>query len=355
MNEHAPFRVALIGYGFAAKTFHAPLISAERRLKLTHVASRDARKVHADFPGVKVGSDPLQVATGEDLDLVVIASPNDSHAPLARAALKAGKHVVVDKPFTLDLAEARELVALAKVQNRLLSVFHNRRWDSDFLSVRQIIETGEIGSVAHFESRIDRFRPEVRRRWREGDGPGSGIWFDLGPHLIDQALQLFGLPERVLASFARQRPGALAADWAHVVLEFGPRRVILHASMLVAGGSPRFVVHGDKGSLVKQAADQQEAQLLAGMTPGAPGWGEDADPVLLYDGSGTTCSQLAVAGDQRRFYAGIAAALNGGAPNPVTPLQALAVMSVLEAAIRSAETGAGVVPDLSEQEREAWT
>jgi predicted dehydrogenase len=346
-----PIRVGLVGYGFSGKTFHAPLIGAVSGLSLISVCSRDSAKVLADLPHVEVIADPLALATSSAVDLVVIASPNDSHVPLARAALRAQKHVIVDKPFTLTLADARELGALAETQQRLLSVFHNRRWDSDFLSIRQAITEGVIGTVAHFESHFDRFRPEVRRRWREGSGPGSGIWFDLGPHLVDQAIQLFGTPARVSANLALQRQGALSDDWAHVVLEYGPRRVILHAGMLVAGGVPRFLVHGNEGSLMKRKSDPQEAQLLAGMKPRAEGWGVDPDAVILYDGNGGERLIPALAGDQSQYYAGIHAALRTSAPNPVTPLQAIAVVAVIEAAVLSAQTGKAIAPDLSDDER----
>ncbi|MGH8080269.1 MAG: Gfo/Idh/MocA family oxidoreductase, partial [Lysobacter sp.] len=219
MND-APVRVALVGYGFAGKTFHAPLIAATAGLSLALVGSSDPAKVHADHPHASVIDDPFAAVTHADADLVVIATPNHSHAPLARAALAAGKHVVVDKPFTLDLSEARELAALATRHQRVLSVFQNRRWDSDYLGVKQAIDEGRIGEVVHFESHIDRFRPQVRERWREQTGPGTGVWWDLGPHLADQALQLFGLPERVLASQAVLREGAVVADWAHTVFEY---------------------------------------------------------------------------------------------------------------------------------------
>jgi predicted dehydrogenase len=204
----------------------------------------------------------------------------------------------------------------------------------------------------HLRSHIDRFRPAVRDRWREGGGPGSGVWFDLGPHLVDQALLLFGLPDRVSASFARQRAGALADDWAHVVLEHGDRRSVLQASMLVAGGSPRFVVHGDGGSIVKQFTDRQEAQLLAGAKPGDDGWGMDDDPLRLFDAQGVATDCPAACGDQRRYYAGIAAALREEGGNPVPPVQALAVMAVVEAAIIAAATGRAAVPDLTTAERD---
>lgn len=350
MSASAPLRVALIGYGFAGKTFHAPLIAATPGLSLSLVGSRDPAKVHADHPRIKVIDDPLAAVTDPRADLVVIATPNDSHAPLARAALAAGKHVVVDKPFTLDLAEARELSELAQRHRRLLSVFHNRRWDSDYLGVKQAIADGVLGEVAHFESHIDRFRPQVRERWREQAGPGSGVWWDLGPHLVDQALQLFGLPERVVASLAIQRRDGQSSDWAHVLLEYGARRVVLHASMLAAGGSARFVVHGERGSLVKPRADQQEAQLLAGVVPGSPGWGADGDDLIFHDGEGSR-RLTTPSGDQRRYYMGVRDAVLGHGDNPVPPAQAIAVMAVLEAAQRSADEGRAVGLSLDARER----
>ncbi|MBR0345957.1 MAG: oxidoreductase [Rudaea sp.] len=353
-TSSTPLRVGLIGYGYADKTFHAPLIAATPGLALAAVASSDAAKVHADQPTVDV-TDAQALITRSDIDLVVIASPNDTHAPLARAALAAGKHVVVDKPFALDLVEARELIALARERERLLSVFHYRRWDSDFLGVKQAIADGLVGRVVHFESHIDRFRPEVRRRWREGAGPGAGLWFDLGPHLIDQALQLFGLPERVQANLAEQRSGALSDDWAHVVLDYARGlRVILHAGMLVTGGSARYVVHGERGSLVKREADRQEAQLKAGIVPGAEGWGADPDAILYYDGNAAAREVPTPPGDQRQYYIGIERALRGLGPNPVPAHEALDVMIVLEVAQRAAREGRTLAVNTEDTTAHAW-
>lgn len=345
IQREAPTRVSLIGYGFAGRTFHAPLIRAVPGLSLDFVASRDAGKVHADLPDVEVIDDPVRAATDPRADLIVIASPNDSHASLARAALSVDRNVVVDKPFTLSLSEARELGLLAQKRNRLLSVFQNRRWDTDYLAIKQAIDDGSIGEVVHFESRIDRFRPQPRQRWREQAGPGSGVLWDLAPHLIDQALQLLGLPDTVQGCVAAQREGAQADDWAHIVLAFGRRRAILHAGMLAAGGSHRFVVHGTRGSAVKQQADPQEAQLIAGLHPGDAQWGVDDDDLLLYDGSDTVRVVVAPQGDQSRYYVAIRDALLGRGENPVPPAQAIAVMAVLEAAIASARDGRTLAPD----------
>jgi predicted dehydrogenase len=349
-----PLRVGLIGYGFASKVFHAPLIQATPGLDLVAVSSRDAAKVHADLSDVAVMPDAAQLMARSDIDLIVVATPNDSHAPLTIAALHQGKHVVCDKPFTLTVAQAREVIAVADARQRQLTVFHNRRWDSDFLGVKQAINSGRLGRITHFESHIDRFRPAVRERWREQATPGAGLWFDLGPHLVDQALQLFGLPDAVTASLATQRTGAVVDDWAHVVMAYGPMRVVLQCSALVAGGAQRFTVHGEHGSVTKPLADRQEAQLLAGIRPGDPTWGHDPDPLLLHDGSGQATPLPAPAGDQREIYMQVAAAMRGEAPNPVPPLQALAVMAVIEAAADSAREGRTVQLDLTEAERAAW-
>ena len=345
------FQVGLVGFGYAGATFHAPLIAATTGLRLAAVSSRDHDKVRASVADVVVFDDPLSLIAAEGLDLIVIASPNASHAPLARAAMEAGKAVVVDKPFTLDLVQARELVGVAETTGRLLSVFHNRRWDSDFQAVRQAIQAGEVGRVTHFESHFDRFRPEVRDRWRERAGPGNGVWFDLGPHLVDQALLLFGLPDRIQANLARQREGAETDDWAHVVLDYGNARVVLHASMVVAGGTPRFIVHGDKGSLVKFGSDRQEAQLLAGLRPGDTGWGEDPDPLVVHGPDGTVRQIATPAGDQTSYYRAIVAALAGEGSSPVEPIEALAVMAVVDAVVTSSRTGAAVDIPMTSQER----
>jgi predicted dehydrogenase len=329
---HTDIGVALIGYGFVGKTFHVPLIEATPGLRLAVVASRQKEIVLSELPAVEV-TDPQAALTHQNVDMVVIASPNDSHFSLARAALQAGKHVVVDKPFTTTVAEARELASWSRAQGRLLSVFHNRRWDSDFLTVRKIIEQGLLGEVVHFESHMDRFRPQVRDRWRERPGPGGGLWFDLGPHLIDQALQLFGMPRKITATLANQRAGAQTDDWVHVLLDYGSRKVILHGSLLAASGSPRFTIHGLSGSLMKRLPDPQESQLRSGMRPNDPQWGMDPDCASFFDGQGGPPREIgSERGDYREYYRAIVMALNSGAPNPVTPEDAINVMTVLEAA-----------------------
>lgn len=342
MMTAPPLRVGLIGYGYAGRTFHAPLIAGVPGLRLAAVSSRDPQRVRADFAQVEVLADPLALLQRDDLDLVVIASPNDSHYPLARAALAAGRHVVVDKPFTLTLAEARELGALAHARQRLLSVFHNRRWDGDFLTLRALVEAGTLGRPVHLESAFDRFRPAVRARWRESAQPGGGLWFDLGPHLLDQTLQLFGWPEAITLDAGILRDGGQSDDWFQARLHYPQCRVVLRASMLAAHAAPRFVLHATGGSWVKRGLDPQEEALKAGGRPAwppAPGWGEDTNPSEIVRQAGEALQREPWPlrpGCQGAFYAAVRDAIRGEAANPVRPDEAIAVMALLELGLRSA-------------------
>ena len=345
-------RAALIGYGEAGRTFHAPLIRATDGITLTAVVSSDPAKVRADLDDVLVFANPSTLISSGVADLIVVATPNATHAALAKAAIYHGLPVVVDKPLTPTMGETRELIECADRHGVMLSVFHNRRWDSDFLGIRSVVEGGKLGHVVHFESRMERFRPIVRDRWREKDAPGAGIWFDLGPHLIDQVLLLFGLPNRVLAAFATQRSGAIVEDWAHVVLEYDNRRAILHCSLL-GRGSPRFAVYGTAGTAIKQRADPQGRQLLDRVDPRSSDWGFDPDPVVLTDADGVR-DELNFSGDQRTFYAQAVAHLVEQGPNPAPGIQALAVGAILEAAAKSAKQGCWSKPDLSDVERTAF-
>lgn len=267
--------------------------------------------------------------------LVVIATPNGLHAPQAEVALKAGKAVVVDKPFAVTLAEARGLAAVAKAEDRLLSVFHNRRWDADFLTLKGEIEAGSLGEIITLESRFDRYRPEVRDRWRERDQAGGGLWHDLGPHLIDQALVLFGRPLAVTCDLAVLREGGQAVDYAHCTLRYAERRVILHADMVSPAHEARFRVQGRGAAWLKFGLDVQEDQLKAGTMVGADGWGVDPKPGVRIDGDGRETPTRGLPGDYPAYYVAIARALRGEGPNPVPAVEALQVMEVLEAAIES--------------------
>jgi predicted dehydrogenase len=331
--------VALLGYGFAGKILHAPLIRSVPGLLLATVVSSRPADVKRDLPDVNVTGSADEVFADPNVDLVAIATPNITHFDLARRALLAGKHVVVDKPFTTTAADAEELMRLAHDRGRLLSVFHNRRWDADFLTLRRVIASEELGRIVHLESHYDRYRPEVVSRWREHPGPGSGIWFDLGAHLADQALQLFGVPEAVFADMAMQRDHAAAVDYFHVLLRYSRTRVVLHGSNLVAEPARRFEVHGVKGSYVKAGIDTQEAALKRGERPGGEDWGadpEDGTLTIWKDGMPEARKCFTLPGDYPAYYEAIRAAVCEGDANPVTPEQSVAVMRVLELACQSA-------------------
>jgi predicted dehydrogenase len=345
--------VGIIGFGFVSKTFHVPLISATEGYRISAVASSRAAEVKAALPEVDVVEDPKDLATHDDIDLLVVASPNQTHAPLAEFALRAGRNVVVEKPFTISTAEARHLTNVANETGKLLSVFHNRRWDTDFLTVRDALRSHVTGRVASFESRINRYRPQVRDRWRENPGPGAGLLYDLAPHLIDQTILLFGIPDSVQATVAMQRVGAKTDDFFHLTLRYGEMIATLQASSLVSGGTARFSVHGEKASLIKQKMDIQEDQLRAGMTPGSSQWGIDPDDALLYEGDESRQIKSS-RGDQRGFYFAVRDALSGNGRNPVPGLQGSTIIAFIEAAIRSSAEGRRIVPDLTDDERNAW-
>jgi predicted dehydrogenase len=350
-----PIRVGVIGFGFVSKTFHVPLLKATDGYQITVVSSSRPAEVSAVLPDADVVSRPEQLTAHPEVDLVVIATPNETHAPFAEMAMRAGRNVVVDKPFTITVEEARHLSAVAAETGVVLSVFQNRRWDSDFRTVQDAIGSDLLGRIVRFESRIDRFRPDVRDRWRETPGPGAGLLYDLGPHLIDQTLLLFGIPDSVQATLALQRRGSRTDDFFQLVLRYGEMIATLEAGSLVSGGTPRFAVHGERASIVKQKPDIQEDQLRAGMSPGHDDWGLDPDDAVLHDGAtGASRTVKSARGDQRGYYVALREAIHRRAPNPVTPQHGAAVMAVVEAALRSELDGRRIVPEFMDDERAAW-
>jgi len=342
--------VALIGYGYAGRTFHAPLIGAVAGLELLLVASSRADQIRAELPGVAVAASAEEACVSPSVDLVVVATPNDSHVRLASMALEAGKHVVLEKPFAPTLRGARDLASLASRTGRILAAFQNRRWDGDFSAVVDLLRRGALGELLHFESHFDRYRPVVRDRWRERAGVGAGLWYDLGPHLVDQTLQLFGLPDRVTASLAAQRAGAQSDDWAHVVLEYRRMRAILHTSVLVPGTTTRFILHGTTASWIKRGLDRQERELIAALPPGNAAADAEEHAVSIDGASGTETPTPIPRGDYRRFYSQLRDAILGSGPNPVPPAQAVAVTAVVETAIQSSAERRSLTVPLTDEE-----
>src|SRR6201991_5049851 len=237
-------KIGLMGYGYAGATFHAPVIEHCGHAQLAAIATGQPDKARADYPQAAIVPDLDALLALADIECVVIATPNDTHFALAKRVLEAGKHVVVDKPVTLTAAEARTLADLAASRKRVFAPFHNRRWDGDFMTIRALLESGELGRVTVFESHFDRFRPAIRQRWREDATPGRGLLFDLGPHLIDQALALFGSPATVSATVATRRDNGGAPDFVHLLLGYDGLDVVLHASALTTLAPARFAIHG---------------------------------------------------------------------------------------------------------------
>lgn len=333
--------VGLIGFGLAGRAFHAPLIAATPALRLAAVVTSRAQEVAALYPEARAVASVDALLADPAIDLVVVATPNDTHSPLARAALEAGKHVVVDKPFALSVEDARELAALAVTHARILTIFHNRRWDTDFRTVEQLLRDGTLGEVQLAELRWDRFRPAIKQGWRETPHAGAGLLADLGPHLIDQAIRLFGVPEAVSADIVIQREAAQVDDYFELTLHYGSRRVILGAASLVAAPRPRFALHGTLGSFVKYGIDPQEPVLRAGGSPSDPGYGVEPESAwgTLVDGEAGERRLPSAAGIWPRFYEQAATAIIEGSAPPVEPEDAIAGLELLELARQSARDG----------------
>lgn len=347
-GDGAPLRVGLIGYGLAGSAFHAPLIAATPGMALSAVVTANperAAQARAAHPDVEVvGSASELWARADRLDLAVIASPNRTHVPLAMEALAAGLPVVVDKPLAATSSDARRVVDEARRRGLLLSVFQNRRWDGDFLTLRRLIAEGELGGVHRFESRFERWRPAPKPGWRERGDPAEagGVLFDLGSHLIDQALVLFGPATRVYAEIARRRPDVEVDDDAFVAVTHASGVTShLWTSLVAAEDSGRFRVLGSRAAYVKSGLDGQEAELRAGGRAGGPGWGEEPRERWGRLGAGESWRTIPTEpGAWPAYYAGIAAALRDGTPPPVDPADAIAVLEIIEAARRSAAEGA---------------
>ena len=329
-----PLRVALLGYGLAGSVFHAPFIAAAEDLELAAVTTRDPerrRNAEESYPGVLVldGPDDVFERAG-DFDLVVVATPNRFHVPNTLGAFEAGLPVVVDKPVTPTAYEARRLIEAARESGLMLTVFQNRRWDGDFLTARKLVGEGALGRVHRFESRIDRWRPQLTGAWREHADEAGGLLLDLGTHLVDQALQLFGPAELVHAEIDTRRAGAEVEDDVFLALEHvSGERSHLWMSLVAAQPGPRFRVLGDRGAFVKHGEDPQEAALRAGRTPGDPGWGEEPPEAWGLLGERRVPTEP---GNYVAYYDGVARALRDGGPPPVDPADAVRVLELLEAA-----------------------
>jgi scyllo-inositol 2-dehydrogenase (NADP+) len=273
-----PIRVGVVGYGMAAKVMHLPFITTMKEYRLVSVLERHRSDSLEKYPYVKVIREIDEMVSDPELDLIVITTPNDTHFSYTQKALAAGKHVALEKPFTNTSEEARLLIDLSKKYNRVLSVFHNRRYVADFLTMKKILNEKLLGDIVEYEGHFDRYRPELRpNSWREDNKPGSGILYDLGSHLIDQALYLFGIPKTITADIRLQRPQSRIDDYFDLALDYGFIKAILKSSMLVREPGPRYMIHGTIGSFIKYGEDPQEALLKEGALPNTPHWGEEPE------------------------------------------------------------------------------
>jgi len=330
--------VGLVGFGFAGKVFHAPVIRAVEGLLLTTIVQRHGPP-DPRYPDVEFVHSVDDMLTRK-IDLVVVATPNTSHHVVAKQCLLAGRHVVVDKPFAPTLADAQDLVQIAKQQRRIVTVYQDRRYTGDFVTVQHVVAEGGLGRVVLFESHFDRFRPEQKpNAWREEPLPGSGVWFDIGPHLFDQALLLFGTPEAIGADIRIERDGGRVDDAFDVTLYYRHTRAVLRASMLRPTVGPTWIVNGTKGSFVKYGMDPQEAALKEGRTPDEPDW--DTDPAELHGQlitSDATRTVPTLRSSFARYYENVRDAMVGTAELAVTPEWSLDVMRGLVLAAESSRT-----------------
>ena len=333
--------VGLIGFGLAGRSFHAPVINAVAGLRLAAIMQRSGDEAARLYPDARIVRSIEELLATPDIRLVVVATPNDTHHPIARQCLAAGRDVIVDKPLAPTLEEALDLVKFAQERGRLLTVYQNRRYDGDFQAVQQLVASGRLGRIVRFESNYDRFRPQLKpNAWRERSGPGTGILFDLAPHLIDHALVLFGLPEGVTADIRVERENAIADDSFDLTLHYaGSLRALLRATMLAPVTRPRFILHGTSGAYVKHAFDVQEPKLRAGRlpwneTPSKEEQEENSGVLTIVNPDSTTAQYRVspVSSDYRSYYANIRDVLLGTAAPAVTPQHALDVMRILELA-----------------------
>ncbi len=345
MADSNKLNAGVIGFGMAGQVFHAPMISCVENLELKAIQTNNRENIEIaakKYPQAEIVGETAAMLARDDLDLIVVAAPNETHFALAKAALEAGKHVVVDKPFTATSAEAIELIELAASRGKILTVHQNRRWDSDFLTVRKILDNEMLGRLVEAEIHYDRYRPALRENtWKEKKSSGTGILYDLGSHLIDQAQVLFGLPQTVTADIRTQRTGGEIADNFAVTLEYEKIKVTLKAGLLVREPLPHYILLGERGAFVKYGMDVQEADLNGGKNPcETENWG--SEPPELWgtlnteiNGSHFVGKIESETGDYRKFYENVRDAIFGKSELNVTATQAMNTIKIIEAAMKS--------------------
>lgn len=335
-----PIRTALVGYGSVAEKMHAPLISVCPDLDFVAVVERNGNRCEGKFPSLRTFRSLDELLNEDFADLICITTPNEYHFSMAKQCLLSGKHVVVDKPVTIHSHEAEELEKLAKEKNRVCSVFHNRRFDGDFRTLQKLVAEKTLGELVYLESHFDRFRPNISENWREKEVPGNGITYDLGSHLIDQVILLFGKPDAIYADIRKQRKHAVADDYFDISLYYQGLKARVTAGVLVNVQTPKFLLLGQNGSFQKFFLDVQEQAFKDGKIPQGPDWGVDPEDrwgkVYLEN---ETLAYPTLPGDYRIFYQNIADAILKHTQLQVTLPQAISVLKIIEASFKSAQEG----------------
>ena len=330
----------MIGYGLGGKCFHAPFIGTLPQYELAKVVERKTNESIERYPWVQIVRSVEELLKDDSLELIVVTTPNETHFPFALQALEAGKNVVVDKPMTVTSAQAQVLIDTARKNNKIVSAYQNRRYASDGRTIKKLIDHQLLGDIFEFESQFNRYRPELKQSWKETSAGGTGILYDLGAHLIDQALDLFGLPQTITADIRRQRPGTQADDYFDVRMDYGFLKVIMKAGMLVREQGPRYMIHGTKGSFIKYGDDPQDADARAGKMPTDPSWGlepEESYGLLHTEINGDIVKKRVPSekGDFGIYYEKLFDSIVHGAPLAVKPEDGFNVVKIIELAMES--------------------
>ncbi len=346
--ESKPIKTGLIGFGLSGRVFHAPFIQLAEEFELVAIAQQAKDTAKALYPEVRIVRSHQEIAGDPTIELVIVAAPNEFHFEMAKSALEAGKHVIIEKPFSSTVAETKELIQLAEKKNLHLFVFHNRRWDGDFMTLQQVVQNGLLGDIVEYEARYNRYKPELNPKpWKEKVGPASGILYDLGTHIIDQAVCLFGAPETVTARLYRQRKGTKIDDAFDVRLDYPTLKATLKSTLLAKDSDPRYIIYGHKGSFVKSGIDPQEDDMQAGISPSSKEWGLDLPENwgflstsfnnLNFQGTIET-----LPGNYMGFYKNVFEVIREAKPYAIEPHSAQITTAIIEAAWQSHEQGKSI-------------
>lgn len=333
-------KTGIASYGLSGRVFHAPFIHANEAFELTAICERSKNEASKTYPYVKIVSSFDELISDASLELIIVNTPDVTHYDYCKAALEAGKHVIVEKPFVFTVAEGEELIQLAAQKGRMLTVFQNRRWDGDFMTVRKVLNENKLGRIVEFRAGFQRFRTQIADTWKERNDSFVGIVYNLGPHLVDQAICLFGKPTGVFAQIKKQRDGSQIDDFFHIILKYSDMQVTLTAGMLMKEPIASFVLHGTKGSFIKPGIDPQEDQLKGGMLPTDEVYGFDTPEMygtLVLDENGETIRETieTIRGDYRLYFDAVANSIRQQQAPPISPAENLLVIRILEAAYQS--------------------